>query len=69
MFNQDSGASYDFVHNDSNPTPDNYYGSEPDSHGTMCAGVIGMAKGNGRCGVGVAYNAHIGGMWPILLLS
>ncbi len=27
----------------------------------MCAGVIGMAKSNGYCGVGVAHHAHIGG--------
>ena len=32
-----------------------------DTHGTFVAGVIGMEKSNGVCGVGVAYNSHITG--------
>lgn len=32
-----------------------------DSHGTFSAGVVGMEKGNKKCGVGVAYNAFITG--------
>ena len=31
------------------------------SHGTRCAGEIASAGNNGVCGVGVAYNARIGG--------
>jgi len=31
-------------------------------HGTRCAGEIAMIANNGKCGVGVAYNAMIGGM-------
>ena len=31
------------------------------SHGNRCAGVIAAATGNGRCGVGVAYEAKIAG--------
>ena len=58
---QDSAASWDFANGDSDPTPDNYVGDDPDSHGTSCAGEVGMAKNNGHCGVGVAYNARIGG--------
>ena len=58
---QDSAASWDFANSDSDPTPDNYGGDDPDSHGTSCAGEVGMAKDNGHCGVGVAYNARIGG--------
>ena len=54
-------ASYDYIHDDNDPTPDEY-GSTPDSHGTKCAGVIGMAKNNRQCGVGVAYESNIGGM-------
>ena len=59
---QDARASYDYIHYDSDPTPDNYYSDDPDSHGTECAGVIGMAKSNRYCGVGVAHEANIGGM-------
>ena len=59
---QDSQASYDFIHNDRDPTPENYYGDDPDSHGTMCAGTVGMVKSNGYCGAGVAYSANIGGI-------
>ena len=31
-------------------------------HGTNCAGVIAAAANNGRCGVGVAYDAKIAGI-------
>jgi hypothetical protein len=31
-------------------------------HGTRCAGEIAMAPNNGVCGVGVAYDAKIGGV-------
>ena len=61
MLPQDSAASWDFAHGDGDPTPDKYTGDEPDSHGTSCAGEVGMAKDNSHCGVGVAYNARIGG--------
>lgn len=30
-------------------------------HGTRCAGEVAAAANNGVCGVGVAYNAKIGG--------
>ena len=56
---QNSTASYDFVNYDNNPTPD-FNPTEPNSHGTSCAGEVGMAKGNGYCGVGVAYECSIG---------
>ncbi|XP_014668291.1 PREDICTED: neuroendocrine convertase 1-like [Priapulus caudatus] len=32
------------------------------SHGTRCAGEIAMVANNNKCGVGVAYNARIGGI-------
>ena len=32
-----------------------------ETHGTNCAGIVGMEKSNDDCGVGVAYNAHITG--------
>ena len=31
-------------------------------HGTSCAGILAMTKGNGMCGVGVAYESKIAGI-------
>ena len=41
----------------SDPSPS----SADDFHGTGCAGIIGMARDNNYCGVGVAYNCKLGG--------
>ena len=57
---QDGRASYDFIHNDADPTPDRS-NDEENAHGTSCAGEVAMAKDNGNCGVGVAYNSNVGG--------
>lgn len=47
----------DLVNNRSDATP-----IEEDSvHGTLVAGEIAMEKGNGFCGVGIAYNSFITG--------
>ena len=54
---QDVQASRDFIDHDSDPTP-----TGSDSHGTACAGVIGMAR-NGVCGVGVAPGTSLGGKY------
>ena len=62
FISQDSSASYDFVFNDSDPTPTEYIGDEPDRHGTSCAGEVGMSKDNDKCGVGVAYGCKISGL-------
>lgn len=43
---------------DNDPTP-SYNGMN--QHGTRCAGEVAMIANNGKCGVGVAYNAKIGG--------
>lgn len=32
-------------------------------HGTRCAGEVAAAANNGVCGVGVAYDAKVGGEW------
>ena len=56
--NYDSSASYDM--NDEDPDP---YPNELDainSHGTRCCGQIAMARNNGVCGIGIAFNARIG---------
>jgi subtilisin family serine protease len=39
-------------------TPSNHFFS----HGTRCAGEVAAKANNSICGVGVAYNANIGGM-------
>ena len=36
--------------------------SNGNRHGTRCAGEIAMIANNGICGVGVAYEAKIGGI-------
>lgn len=44
-------------------------------HGTRCAGEVAAVANNGICGVGVAYNARIGGgccpalCWVLWVLS
>jgi len=38
-------------------------------HGTRCAGEVAAAANNGVCGVGVAYNAKIGGEWRIRVIG
>lgn len=56
---QDSTASYNYIEAVTDPSPSSLY----DSHGTSCAGEIGMARDNGYCGVGVAYNCKLGGAY------
>ena len=56
--NYDADISYDFNGNDTDPAP----ADETNSHGTRCAGEIAMKANNHLCGVGVAYNATIGGI-------
>ncbi|XP_062327768.1 furin (paired basic amino acid cleaving enzyme) a [Osmerus eperlanus] len=59
--NYDPDASYDV--NDGDPDPQPRYTQLNDNrHGTRCAGEVAAAADNGICGVGVAYNAKIGGV-------
>lgn len=59
--NYDPGASFDV--NDQDPDPQPRYTQMNDNrHGTRCAGEVAAVANNGVCGVGVAYNAHIGGV-------
>ncbi|XP_028907334.1 LOW QUALITY PROTEIN: furin [Ornithorhynchus anatinus] len=59
--NYDPGASFDV--NDQDPDPQPRYTQMNDNrHGTRCAGEVAAVANNGICGVGVAYNAHIGGV-------
>lgn len=47
----------DLVYRVNDPTP---FDSDH-AHGTKCAGIIGMERNNGICGVGIAPEATIGG--------
>ncbi|KAM3876997.1 stereocilin [Diretmus argenteus] len=59
--NYDPDASYDV--NDGDPDPQPRYTQLNDNrHGTRCAGEVAAVANNGICGVGVAYNAKIGGV-------
>ncbi|CAH3169819.1 unnamed protein product [Porites lobata] len=57
--NYDKKASKDFVDGDSHPEPRSSYVMS--GHGSKCAGIIAAKGNNGFCGVGLAYNARIGG--------
>lgn len=59
--NYDPDASYDV--NDGDPDPQPRYTQLNDNrHGTRCAGEVAAVADNKVCGVGVAYNAKIGGV-------
>lgn len=64
IYLQDAAASYNFVKYINDPTPAN---PSKETHGTSCAGIIAMKKDIGKCGVGVAHQANIGGTRIILL--
>ncbi|KAJ9600056.1 hypothetical protein L9F63_009647, partial [Diploptera punctata] len=59
--NYDPEISYDANDNDNDPTP-RYDDVLSNAHGTRCAGEIAMVANNRKCGVGVAFNARIGGV-------
>lgn len=58
--NYDKNASKDFVDGDSHPEPNDTYVMS--GHGSKCAGIIAAKENNGHCGIGLAYNARIGGI-------
>ncbi|XP_073507267.1 proprotein convertase subtilisin/kexin type 4-like [Phyllobates terribilis] len=59
--NFDLLASYDFNDDDPDPQP-RYNPSDENRHGTRCAGEVAAVAHNDICGVGIAYNARIGGV-------
>ncbi|XP_078313201.1 furin-like protease kpc-1 isoform X2 [Crassostrea virginica] len=61
MDNYDPDASYDVNSHDQDPQPHYDYSNE-NRHGTRCAGEVAAKENNNVCGVGVAYNARIGGV-------
>lgn len=58
---QDPAISYDCNEEDGDPLP-RYDAGRRNSHGTRCAGEVAMSANNRKCGVGVAYDASIGGI-------
>ncbi|XP_038556483.1 proprotein convertase subtilisin/kexin type 6-like isoform X4 [Micropterus salmoides] len=59
--NYDHLASYDVNGNDHDPTP-RYDSRNENIHGTRCAGEVAAVANNSHCIIGIAYNAHIGGI-------
>ncbi|XP_035019066.1 proprotein convertase subtilisin/kexin type 6 [Hippoglossus stenolepis] len=59
--NYDHLASYDVNGNDHDPSP-RYDPRNENIHGTRCAGEVAAVANNSHCIVGIAYNAHIGGI-------
>ncbi|KAK2713282.1 hypothetical protein QYM36_009226 [Artemia franciscana] len=57
--NYDPRASFDYNDNDPDPMPRD---NGDNKHGTRCAGEVAASSGNSVCGVGIAYNARIGGV-------
>ena len=57
--NYDPLASTDINDNDHDPMPQD---NGDNKHGTRCAGEVAAQAYNGFCGIGVAYNASIGGV-------
>jgi len=59
--NYDAAASWDVNDNDPDPMP-RYDPTNENKHGTRCAGEVAAQANNSVCGVGVAFNARIGGV-------
>ena len=61
LSNYITSLGWNYLGGTSNPFPGDTKGKR-DSHGTSCAGEVGMNKSNTYCGAGVAYNAGITGI-------
>nr|XP_050869949.1 neuroendocrine convertase 1-like [Vespula vulgaris] len=59
--NYDPDISYNVNEGSNDPMP-RYEATGANAHGTRCAGEIAMEANNGKCGVGVAFEASIGGI-------
>ncbi|XP_057332324.1 neuroendocrine convertase 1-like isoform X2 [Microplitis mediator] len=59
--NYDPSISYDVNERDNDPIP-RYDVTDVNAHGTRCAGEIAMEANNLKCGVGIAFEASIGGI-------
>ncbi|XP_050425333.1 neuroendocrine convertase 1-like isoform X2 [Adelges cooleyi] len=58
-YNYDKSASWDINDDDDDPSPRD---DGDNKHGTRCAGEVAAVAFNQFCGVGIAYNAKIGGV-------
>lgn len=65
MMSQDKAASWDINDDDDDPSPRD---DGDNKHGTRCAGEVAAVAFNKFCGVGIAYNAKIGGLYNIYLI-
>lgn len=65
---QDPEISWDCNEDDDDPLP-RYEVTKSNSHGTRCAGEVAMSANNGKCGVGIAFNAKIGGIFFDLMYT
>ena len=65
-FRQDPLASTDINDNDNDPMPRD---NGDNKHGTRCAGEVAAVAFNSFCGVGIAFNASIGGIIFFILKS
>ncbi|XP_019768309.2 neuroendocrine convertase 1 [Dendroctonus ponderosae] len=59
--NYDAEISYNCNEESKDPLP-RYEITKSNSHGTRCAGEVAMVADNKKCGVGIAFNARIGGV-------
>lgn len=59
VISQDKAASWDINDDDDDPSPRD---DGDNKHGTRCAGEVAAVAFNQFCGVGIAYNAKIGGL-------
>lgn len=59
VISQDKAASWDINDDDDDPSPRD---DGDNKHGTRCAGEVAAVAFNEFCGVGIAYNAKIGGL-------
>eukprot|EP00731_Ephydatia_muelleri_P020886 Em0013g613a len=62
LSNYITSLGWNYLDGTSNPFPTDKATKARNSHGTSCAGEIGMMKSNNYCGAGVAYNAGITGV-------
>lgn len=59
--NYDPNASFDINGRDADPQP-RYDILNSNRHGTRCAGEVAASANNSLCSVGIAYEAHVGGI-------
>eukprot|EP00116_Pleurobrachia_bachei_P014884 sb/3475146/ len=61
LSSQEESCSWDFLDNDSDPTPVVTDSDQNVNHGTRCAGQVAAGR-NRYCGLGVAFNARLAGI-------